>query len=145
MSDKTPIFYIICSQRVYLHLEKKFLESDNCKWSKMALKVGHFSRLHSPLQHGEIRKFWKVSHQNTVQPTHCTQETGPKVFPHQSIIYHKTGTPPPPQVCNKLVAHFWATFWFLSKIYMKMNLFDKNGSFAGNLICIATMTYFCRF
>ena len=68
---------------------KKYLESDNSKWSKMALKVGGFSQQHSPLQHGEIRKFWKVSHGNTVQPTRCTRERRPEVFPHQSSIYYK--------------------------------------------------------
>ena len=84
--------------------KKKFLESDNCKCSKMALKVGRFSQLHSS---------GRMSHRNTVQPTCCTQERGPEVFPHLRMKYNKTETPPAPSRCATSWLHtFSVTFYF---------------------------------
>ena len=63
----TPIFlhFRLIKWLIYTW-KKKFLESDNCKWSKMTLKVGRLLRPHSPLLHGEIGKLWKDE-----SPEHC--------------------------------------------------------------------------
>ena len=80
----------------YVHLDFFFFEPDNCKWSKMAIKVGFFWWLHSPLLHCEIRKLYEDESLHSVQPTCCTGERGPEVFPHLRMKYHKTETPRPP-------------------------------------------------
>ena len=57
LSDKPTIFFTFSVPKGLIYTWKKeFLESDNCKWSKMAIEVGRFSRPHIPLLHGEIRK-----------------------------------------------------------------------------------------
>ena len=67
LSDMTPIFFELSAHKGFIYTwKKKFLESDNCKWSKMTLKVGRLSRPHSPLLHGEIGKLWKDE-----SPEHC--------------------------------------------------------------------------
>ena len=79
-----------------------------------------------------------------MQPTRCTRERGPEVFPQLSSKYHKTETRPTP-VCNESGSTLLDTNCPSSKIHMKMNFFDKNGYFAVNFTCIATITYFRRF
>ena len=63
----TPIFFTFSAHKGLIYTwKKKFLESDNCKWSKMALKVGRFLQQHSPLLHCVIGKLWKNE-----SPEHC--------------------------------------------------------------------------
>ena len=48
-------------------------------------------------------------------------------------------------MCNESGSTLLDTNCPSSKIHMKMNFFDKNGYFAVNFTCIATITYFRRF
>ena len=67
-----------------------------------------------------------MSHQNTVQPTLCTQERGPEVFPHLSRKYDKTETPPAPLRCATSWLHtFGLTFPFYLNYTWKWTFWQK--------------------
>ena len=118
LSDKTPIFFTFSVPKGLIYTWKKeFLESDNCKWSKMAIKVGRFSRPHIPLLHGVIRKLWIDESLDSVQPARCTRERRPEVLPHLSSKYYKTERPqaPPPSCATSWLHTFRQTFYFYLK------------------------------